>query len=94
MIKIIKEFFSDAWNYMWSKTTVDEKAVATVKEIKKRYKLTTAELADVAKAIKEVGNQLGDIDDAIKGKARKGRKTNMGKNAQNPKNMGNSKNKK
>tara|TARA_B110000196_G_scaffold313454_2_gene320161 strand:+ start:309 stop:410 length:102 start_codon:yes stop_codon:yes gene_type:complete len=31
-------------------------------------------LADVGRAIKEVGNQLGDIDDAIKGKARKGRK--------------------
>ena len=57
-----------------SKTTVDEKAVATVKEIKKRYKLTTQELADVAKAIKEVGNQIGDIDDAIAGKERKGRR--------------------
>ena len=74
MIKIIKEFFSNAWNYIWSKTTVDEKAVATVKEIKKRYKLTTQELADLAKAIKEVGNQIGDIDDAIAGKERKGRK--------------------
>ena len=74
MIKIIKEFFSNAWNYIWSKTTVDEKAVSTVKEIKKRYKLTTQELADVAKAIKEVGNQIGDIDDAIAGKERKGRK--------------------
>lgn len=60
---------------MWSKTTIDEKAIETAKEIKKRYKLTTEELADVAKAIKEVGNQLGDIDDAIKGKGRKGRKT-------------------
>ena len=30
---------------------------------------------DIADAIKEVGNQLGDIDDAVKGKARKGRKT-------------------
>ena len=47
-----------------------------MKEIKKRYKLTAGELADVAKAIKEVGNQLGDIDDAVKGKARKGRKKN------------------
>ena len=62
------------WVALWSKTTIDEKAIATVKEIKKRYKLTTQELSDVAKAIKEVGNQLGDIDDAIKGKARKGRK--------------------
>tara|TARA_Y100000004_G_scaffold159167_1_gene185889 strand:+ start:93 stop:323 length:231 start_codon:yes stop_codon:yes gene_type:complete len=74
MIQIIKEFFSNIWNYIWSKTTVDEKAVATVKEIKRRYKLTAEELADVAKAIKEVGNQIGDIDDAVTGKARKGRK--------------------
>ena len=62
------------WNLLWSKTSIDEKAISTVKEIKKRYKLTAQELSDVAQAIKEVGNQLGDIDDAIKGKARKGRK--------------------
>ena len=71
-----KKYFVDMWNYVWSKTTVDEKAISTVKEIQKRYKLTAAELKDVAKAIKEVGNQLGDIDDAIAGKERKGRKKN------------------
>jgi chromosome segregation ATPase len=75
MIKLIKKFVKDVWVYLWGKTEIDEKAIATLKEIKKRYKLTTDELADVAKAIKEVGNQLGDIDDAVKGKARKGRKT-------------------
>tara|TARA_Y100000385_G_scaffold72269_1_gene72749 strand:+ start:1006 stop:1251 length:246 start_codon:yes stop_codon:yes gene_type:complete len=64
----------DSWRAVWSKTSLDEKAIATLKEIKKRYKLTAEELQDVGKAIKEVGNQLGDIDDAIKGKARKGRK--------------------
>ena len=74
MINLIKKFVKDVWSYLWSKTTIDEKAIATVKEIKKRYKLTAEELADVAKAIKEVGNQIGDIDDAIAGKARKGRK--------------------
>ena len=74
MLKIIKKFVKDIWNYLWSKTTVDEKAVATVKEIKKRYKLTAEELADVAKAIAQVGDQIGDLPDAIKGKARKGRK--------------------
>jgi replication initiation and membrane attachment protein DnaB len=74
MLKIIKKFAKDIWNYLWSKTTVDEKAVATVKEIKKRYKLTAEELADVAKAIAQVGDQIGDLPDAIKGKARKGRK--------------------
>ena len=75
MINLIKNFVKDVWAYIWSKTTVDEKAISTVKEIKKRYKLTAEELADVAKAIKEVGNQIGDIDDAIAGKSRKGRKS-------------------
>ncbi len=75
MWKLTKQYWIDVWNLLWSKTNVDEKAIATVKEIKKRYKLTTQELSDVANAIKEVGNQLGDIDDALKGKARKGRKT-------------------
>jgi len=70
----MKEVIRVFWAWVFSKTTIDEKALATVKEIQKRYKLTAKELADVAKAIKEVGNQLGDIDDAVKGKARKGRK--------------------
>ena len=34
------------------------------------------ETNDVIKAIKEVGNQISDIPEAIKGKARKGRKAN------------------
>ena len=74
MWKLTKQYWKDMWKALWSKTTIDEKAIATVEEIKKRYKLTAQELADVADAIKEVGNQLGDIDDAVKGKARKGRK--------------------
>ena len=75
MWKLTKQYWKDMWNYVWSKTSVDEKAIATIKEIKKRYKLTAQELKDVADAVKEVGNQLGDIDEALKGKARKGRKT-------------------
>jgi|TARA_Y100000401_G_C8282011_1_gene204001 chromosome segregation ATPase len=74
MWKLTKQYWKDMWNYMWSKTSIDEKAIDTVKEIKRRYKLTTQELADVAQAIKEVGNQIGDIDDAVKGKERRGRK--------------------
>ena len=74
MWKLTKQYWIDVWNLLWSKTDIDEKALATVKEIKKRYKLTAKELSDVAKAIKEVGNQIEDIDDALKGKARKGRK--------------------
>tara|TARA_R100000544_G_C2201917_1_gene47190 strand:- start:520 stop:753 length:234 start_codon:yes stop_codon:yes gene_type:complete len=75
MWKLTKQYWIDVWNLLWSKTNIDEKAIATVKEIKKRYKLTAKELQDVAKAIKEVGDQIGDIPDAIKGKARSGRKT-------------------
>ena len=74
MWKLTKQYLKDVWALLWSKTTLDEKAIATAKDVKKRYKLTTQELADVAKAIKEVGNQIEDIDDAIKGKGRKGRK--------------------
>jgi len=74
MIEKIKKFGKDVWVYLWGKTEVDEKAIATIKEIKRRAKLTTQELHDVVEAFKEVGNQLGDIDDAIAGKERKGRK--------------------
>ena len=75
MWRLTKQYWKDMWVALWSKTTIDEKAIATVKEIKKRYKLTADELADVAKAIKEVGNQIDDIDNALKGEERKGRKT-------------------
>ena len=75
MWKITKQYCKDVWNYIWSKTTVDEKAIATVKEIKRRYKLTSDELRDIANAIKEVGKQVGDIDNALKGEKRKGRKS-------------------
>tara|TARA_R100000458_G_C8236739_1_gene216877 strand:- start:893 stop:1126 length:234 start_codon:yes stop_codon:yes gene_type:complete len=75
MWKLTKQYWRDMWNCLWSKTSIDEKAVATVNEIKRRYNLTAQELQDVASAIKEVGNQIGDIDDALKGNERKGRKT-------------------
>jgi len=75
MWKLTKQYWKDMWNYLWSKTSVDEKAIATIKEIKKRYKLTAQELKDVADAVKEVGNQLGDIDNALRGEERKGRKS-------------------
>ena len=75
MWKITKQYCQDIWNYIWDNTTVDEKAIATIKEIKRRGKLTHEELKDVAKAFKEVGNQIGDIPGALKGKSRKGRKS-------------------
>ena len=74
MWNLTKQYWKDMWKALWSKTTIDEKAIATIKEVKKRAKLTTQELQDVVKAFKEVGNQIGDIDNALKGEARKGRK--------------------
>ena len=74
MWKLTKQYWKDMWNTLWSKNTIDEKAIATIKEVQKRAKLTTQELKDVAKALKEVGNQIGDIDNALKGEERKGRK--------------------
>lgn len=75
MWNLTKQYWKDMWKALWSKTTVDEKAIATIKEVKKRAKLTTKELKDVVEAFKEVGNQIGDIDNALKGEERKGRKT-------------------
>ena len=43
-------------------------------EVKRRFNLVLIELKDVFKATKEVGNQIGDIGGAVKGKKRKGRK--------------------
>jgi hypothetical protein len=74
MWSLTKQYWKDMWKALWSKTTVDEKAIATIKKVKKRAKLTTQELKDVVKAFKEVGNQIGDIDNALKGEERKGRK--------------------
>jgi len=64
----------DYWRAVWSRTSIDEKAEATLVEIVKRYKLTADELADVGKAIKAVGTQLGHVPKAVAGKTRKGRK--------------------
>ena len=47
MWKLTKQYWKDMWKALWSKTTIDEKAIATVQEIKKRYKLTAQELAAV-----------------------------------------------
>jgi len=75
MWKLTKEYLKDVWALLWSKTEIDEKVIATVKDVKKRYKLTMQEMQDVAKAIKEVGDQIDDIGGALKGKQRKGRKS-------------------
>ena len=73
MWKLTKKYLKDVWVLLWSKTEVDEKAIATLKEVQKRYKLTVQEIEDVASAMKEVANQIDDIPGALKGEARKGR---------------------
>ena len=74
MWKLTKKYFKDLWSLLWSKTEIDEKAIAAIEEIKRRYQLTSDEVADVIKTIKEVGNQVEDIGGALKGHKRKGRK--------------------
>ena len=61
------------WDKFWGLTTVDEKAIEVVKEVKTRAKNVKKELEDVGDAIKEVGNQIGDVGSAAKGKRRRGR---------------------
>jgi hypothetical protein len=75
MWELTKKYWKDIWNNLWSKTTVDEKAVEAAQEVKRRFKNVKEELKDVGKAIKEVGNQIGDVGDAVAGEERKGRKT-------------------
>ena len=75
MWKLTKKYLKDIWVLLWSKTKVDEKAIATLKEVQKRYKLTVQEIEDVASAMKQVANQIDDIPGALKGNTRKGRKS-------------------
>jgi len=60
-----KDFIPDA---------IEDKANKIKNETKHRVKRIKEELSDVGAAIKEVGNQIGDLPDAAKGKTRKGRK--------------------
>jgi len=68
MWKLTKKYFKDVWSLLWSKTEIDEKAIAAIEEIKRRYKLTSDEVAILLEDIKEVGDQVGDIGKALKGK--------------------------
>jgi len=60
-----KDFIPDA---------IEDKAKKIKAKAKHRAKRIKEELNDVGAAIKEVGNQIGDLPDAAKGKTRKGRK--------------------
>ena len=55
------------WNWIWSKTTVDEKAIAVAKEVKRRAEIAAEELEDVAVEAK-------DVISAVKGETKKRKK--------------------
>lgn len=53
---------------------IADSAEEAAAEIKERAKRVVQEMNDVGAAIKEVGNQIGDIPSAVTGKTRTGRK--------------------
>lgn len=55
------------WNWIRSKTTVDEKAIAVAKEVKRRAEIAAEELEDVVVESK-------DVVSAIKGETKKRKK--------------------
>ncbi len=59
-------FLKRLWKKLWSKTQVDDIVIERAKRVKE-------ELKDVGTSVKEVGNQVGDVVDAAKGKKRRGR---------------------
>ena len=69
------------WNWLLGKTTIDEKVIEVVEEVKEdiqvireRAKRVAEETKDVLEAAKEVARQSKDVVDAAKGAPRKGRK--------------------
>jgi len=71
--KIWNFSLKQGWDWIWSKTTVDEKAVEVVKETKRRAKRVKEELQDVKEEIKDVVEQSKDVVAAAKGTKRRGR---------------------
>ena len=61
MWKLTKKYLKDVWVLLWSKTEVDEKAIATLKEVQKRYKLTAQEIEDVAKLVEPMGALVASV---------------------------------
>lgn len=61
------------WDWVWSKTTIDEKAIAAVEETKRRARRVKEELSDVGEELKDVVDQSKDVVAAAKGKKRRGR---------------------
>ena len=53
---------------------IEEKAKKVKEATMHRLGRVKEELTDIKNSIAEVGNQIGDLPDAVKGKTRKGRK--------------------
>ena len=56
------------------KDMIADAAEDAATEIKERAQRVVQEMKDVGAAVKEVGNQIGDIPSAVTGKTRTGRK--------------------
>jgi len=65
--------FKKFWNWLLSKTTIDEKVIEVIDEVKDRAKEMSSELKDVKKALKSVVAQSKDVIEASQGKKRRGR---------------------
>ncbi len=72
------------WNWLLGKTTVDEKIVEKVHQIKVRAERIEKEIEDVVVAVKEVGKQASDVAKAVKGSPSRTRKPAAKKNAPAP----------
>lgn len=72
------------WNWLLGKTTIDEKIVEKVQQIKVRAARIEQEIDDVVVAAKEVVKQASDVVKAVKGAPRRGRKPAAKKNAPAP----------
>lgn len=59
-----------AWQWAWSKTTIDERAAAVTKEIKARAEKAADEMDDVIDALK--GKKINKNGQAKKAKHKKG----------------------
>ena len=75
MKKAFNTFSDKFWDWIMGVKIVEENILKVIEETKKRTKRVKEEACDVVEAVKEVGKQLKDIPEAVKGSARKGRKS-------------------
>ena len=69
----MKNQLKKLWDWVLNRTTLDEKIVELAEEVETRINRVREEVDDVVQSAKEVGNQISDVKDAVKGKKRRGR---------------------